>query len=260
MAVVYGYGGVGIGNDSTCAHVKLLNNGFESRNLWTRVHVAGNRVDTTGRNNVIDRGGFDADYNCINTFIQYNYSHDNGWFCGIMKRPTRNVVIRYNISQNDREGIYFYGFESDRRAENVHIYNNTHFVRKGLDVDVFANGRTPVNTRFENNIFYFEDKGDWGKNFDITIGLSMAADGYVNIRGGTLNLGECEKQYEKRQPFYRRNSFRFGCKGRIKTTVPQKICVRVTVGSGDEGFPVGASSADPHRSRCLVRETRCEYG
>ena len=207
-------GGVGIGNDSSCAHVKLLNNGFESRNLWTRVYVAGNRVDTTGRNNVIarvskdavyeynilanssrrstghsifcfntdgmkiqyneaygntgeggkDRGGFDADYNCINTFIQYNYSHDNDWFCGIMKRPTRNVVIRYNISQNDREGIYFYGFETERRAENVHIYNNTHFVRKGLDVDVFAEGRTPINTRFENNIFYFEGKGEWGKN------------------------------------------------------------------------------------------------
>jgi hypothetical protein len=25
----------------------------------------------------MDRGGFDADYNCVNTFIQYNYSHDN---------------------------------------------------------------------------------------------------------------------------------------------------------------------------------------
>ncbi|TWU37899.1 hypothetical protein Q31b_46880 [Novipirellula aureliae] len=207
-------GGVGIGNDSSCGSVKLLDKGFDSQNLWTRVYVAGNRVDITGRNNVIgrvskdavyeyntlahssrrstghsifcfntdgmkiqyneaygntgeggiDRGGFDADYNCIDTFIQYNYSHDNNWFCGIMKRPTRNVVIRYNISQNDREGIYFYGFERERQAENVHIYNNTHFVRKGLDVDVFVNGRTPINTRFENNIFYFEGRGEWGEN------------------------------------------------------------------------------------------------
>ena len=45
----------------------------------------------------IDRGGFDADYNCVNTFIQYNYSHDNLWFCGIMKKRNRNVVIRYNL-------------------------------------------------------------------------------------------------------------------------------------------------------------------
>ncbi len=110
-----------------------------------------------------DRGGFDADYNCVNTFIQYNYSHDNLWFCGIMKKRNRNVVIRYNVSQNDREGIYFYGFEKNREARNIHIYNNTHFVRKGLQVSVFPEGRTPINSRFENNIFYFEGRGKWGK-------------------------------------------------------------------------------------------------
>ncbi|WP_372796475.1 hypothetical protein [Pontiella sp.] len=214
-------GGVGIGNDSSCARVKLRDDGEELQNLWTRVYVAGNRVDTTGRNNIIarvsidavyeynvlanssrhdtghsifcfntagikiqyneaygnvgtgenrdgqgeqDRGGFDADYNCVNTYIQYNYSHDNLWFCGIMKRPNRNVFIRYNISENDQQGIYFYGFEREKSAENVHIYNNTHFVRKGLEVEVFAEGRTPLNTTFENNIFYFEDGGSWGRN------------------------------------------------------------------------------------------------
>lgn len=213
-------GGVGIGNASSCGEVRLLKDEERLEHLWTRVYVAGNHVDTTGRNNIIarsskdavyehnvlanssrrdtghsifcfntsgiriqyneaygnvggkdnrdgggesDRGGFDADYNCVDTFIQYNYSHDNLWFCGIMKRPTRNVVIRYNISENDREGIYFYGFDRDKSAENVHIYNNTHYVRKGLDVSVFAEGRTPLNTTFENNIFYFEGKGKWGK-------------------------------------------------------------------------------------------------
>lgn len=213
-------GGVGIGNDSSCGEVNLQKDGYEAKNLWTRVYVAGNRVDTTGRNNIIarvskdaiyehnvlanssrrdtghsifcfntdgikiqyneaygnvgdrknkdgggesDRGGFDADYNCINTYIQYNYSHDNLWFCGIMKRPTRNVFIRYNVSENDQEGIYFYGFDRNKQAENVHIYNNTHFVRKGLHVEVFAEGRTPLNTTFENNIFYFEEKGEWGR-------------------------------------------------------------------------------------------------
>ncbi|MDF7809514.1 hypothetical protein P4E94_18900 [Pontiellaceae bacterium B12219] len=214
-------GGVGIGNDSSCGGVRLLEDGYEAENLWTRVYVAGNRVDTTGRNNIIarvskdaiyehnilanssrrdtghsifcfntdgikiqyneaygnvgdkknrdgggesDRGGFDADYNCINTFIQYNYSHDNLWFCGIMKRPTRNVVIRYNISENDKDGIYFYGFDRNKQAENVHIYNNTHYVSKDHEVHVFPEGRTPVNTRFENNIFYFEEEGHWGEH------------------------------------------------------------------------------------------------
>jgi hypothetical protein len=110
----------------------------------------------------IDRGAFDADYSSTNTFIQYNYSHDNHWFCGIMKRRNRGVVIRYNVSQNDKKGIYFYGFDKEKKARDVHIYNNTHFVSKDLDVEVFCEGRTPINTRFENNIFYFEGKGQWG--------------------------------------------------------------------------------------------------
>jgi hypothetical protein len=110
----------------------------------------------------IDRGGFDADYNSVNTYIQYNYSHDNEWFCGIMKRPNHNVIIRHNISQNDRHGIYFYGFEDQKKATNIHIYNNTHYVRKGLDVQVIAENRTPLNSTFERNIFYFEGQGKWG--------------------------------------------------------------------------------------------------
>ena len=111
----------------------------------------------------MDRGGFDADFTCVNTFIQYNYSHDNLWFCGIMKRPNRHVVIRYNLSVNDREGIYFYGFDPEADASDIHIYNNTHFVSKEYRVRVFPEGRTPINSTFENNIFYFEGKGFWGR-------------------------------------------------------------------------------------------------
>jgi len=113
-----------------------------------------------------DRGGFDADYNCVNTVIQYNYSHDNMWFCGIMKRRNRNAIIRYNVSQNDKEGIYFYGFEKAQEATGIRVYNNTHFVGKSFRVSVFPEGRTPINTRFENNIFFFEGQGTWGKSAD----------------------------------------------------------------------------------------------
>ncbi len=127
-----------------------------------------------------DRGGFDADYNCLNTLIQYNYSHDNLWFCGIMKRPNRNVVIRYNISSNDREGLYFYGFDRNSEAKNIHIYNNTHYVGKKYDVEVFCEGRTPVNTVFENNIFYFEGKGQWGKH-PCGKGVKFSNNLYYNI-------------------------------------------------------------------------------
>ena len=127
-----------------------------------------------------DRGGYDADYNCVSTWIQYNYSHDNEWFCGIMKRRNRDVVIRYNISQNDRKGIYFYGFERNREAQNVHIYNNTHFIRRGLDVQVFPEDRTPINSRFENNIFCFEGRGAWGKNAE-GVNTSFRNNLYFNI-------------------------------------------------------------------------------
>lgn len=207
-------GGVGIGNASSCGGVEFREHDTVSHHLWTKVYVAGNHIDHTGRNSVIarvsksavyeyntlanssrydtghsifcfdtdgikiqyneaygnvgddghDRGGFDADYNCVNTLIQYNYSHDNMWFCGIMKRRNRNAVIRYNVSQNDKKGIYFYGFENNKEARDIHIYNNTHFVRKGLDVSVFPEGRTPLNSLFENNIFFFEERGQWGKN------------------------------------------------------------------------------------------------
>lgn len=208
-------GGVGIGNDSSCGDVTILKGGkVKAEHLWSRVYVADNMIDHTGRKCIIarvskdaiyerntlanssrystghsifnfntdgikiqyneaygnvgpggkDRGGFDADYSSANTYIQYNYSHDNEWFCGIMKKPNHNVTIRHSISQNDRHGIYFYGFESERKASQVHIYNNTHFVSKELDVKVFAEDRTPLNSTFEKNIFYFEGKGKWGKN------------------------------------------------------------------------------------------------
>lgn len=223
-------GGVGIGNSSSCGRIEFLDDHTQNHYLWTRVYVAGNFVDRTGRNNIIarvskdaiyernvlahssrhdtghsifcfntdgikiqyneaygnvgeggiDRGGFDADYRCTNTYIQYNYSHDNLWFCGIMKRPNRNVVIRYNLSQNDREGIYFYGFEDEQLADGIHIYNNTHFVRKGLTVSVFPQGRTPLNSTFENNIFYFEGEGSWGTNAE-GINTTFRNNLYFNI-------------------------------------------------------------------------------
>ena len=128
-----------------------------------------------------DRGGFDADFSCVNTFIQYNYSHDNLWFCGIMKRPNRHVVIRYNLSVNERQGIYFYGFESEKDSTDIHIYNNTHYVGKEYRVRVFPEGRTPINSTFENNIFYFEGKGLWGRK-ETGPGVQFRNNLYVGIR------------------------------------------------------------------------------
>lgn len=224
-------GGVGIGNNSSCAQLEVRPDGsYDAAHLWTNVYVADNHVERTGRNCIIarasvgaiyernvlahssrfstghsifnfrtdgikiqyneaygnvgpggkDRGGFDADYNAVNTYIQYNYSHDNQWFCGIMKRPNHRVTIRYNVSQNDTEGIYFYGFEGAEQAADIHIYNNTHYVREGLEVEVFPHKRSALNSTFENNIFSFAERGEWGRHQKAP-GTRFENNVYVNI-------------------------------------------------------------------------------
>jgi hypothetical protein len=47
-------------------------------------------------------------------------------------------------------------------------------------VSVFPEGRTPLNSRFENNIFFFEGRGVWGKNAE-GINTSLRNNLYFNI-------------------------------------------------------------------------------
>lgn len=111
-----------------------------------------------------DRGGFDADYNCENTTIQYNYSHDNHWFLGLMRKYNKGITVRYNISVNDRIGAYEYGFPDDIGIDDVLIYNNTHYFGSNVNASPFASPsktRVPINTTLKNNIFYFENPSTW---------------------------------------------------------------------------------------------------
>jgi len=122
-----------------------------------------------------DRGGFDADYNCENTTIQYNYSHGNHWFLGIMRKYNKGITVRYNISINERVGAYEYGFPSDTGVEDVLIYNNTHYFGAGLNASPFASPskeRVPINTTLKNNIFYFEEASTWAVSPDESCFLS----------------------------------------------------------------------------------------
>ena len=117
-----------------------------------------------GPENENERGGFDADYKSTGTIIQYNYSHDNNWFCGIMKRGINSdITIRYNISQNELLGSYLYGFPTEKGLTNVKVYNNTHYFGKGKGNKIFVEGgkvRIPSETVFQNNIFFFEDEAE----------------------------------------------------------------------------------------------------
>jgi len=136
---------------------------FNTVNCVVQYNEAYGNVGDSDHN---ERGGFDADYRSIGTIIQYNYSHDNNWFCGIMRRGINSdVTIRYNISQNELLGSYLYGFPTQYGLKDVKVYNNVHYFGKGKGNRIFVAGgkvRHPIETTFKNNIFYFEDKAEWG--------------------------------------------------------------------------------------------------
>jgi hypothetical protein len=127
-----------------------------------------------------DGQGFDSDFNCIGTTIQYNYSHDNyGGFLLICNNGfnykskgnigTKKTIIRHNISINDgirpyptkRKGDFSPIFHITGPTENTIINNNLIILSKNtLDntivrMDNWGN-LWPKNTLFENNIFYAE--------------------------------------------------------------------------------------------------------
>lgn len=119
--------------------------------------------------NTLDGQGFDCDYLCNGTIFQYNYSHDNeGGFmliCSIPNAPdyesyNRNSIIRYNISQNDRNRIFQI---HSRGTQGTQIYNNTIYIGEGLspliyDFDMF---RWPGTVYSYNNIFYNAGRGTY---------------------------------------------------------------------------------------------------
>jgi len=165
----------------------------------------------TGGVDDIDHGGFDADFNTRGTIIQYNYDHDNNWFCGIMRKYNRDITIRYNISLNERLGVYEYGFPLNNEARGIWIYNNTHYFKAGLNAAIFASPgkvRTPSYTYFYNNIFYFEDKGKWGVEPDNTceffnnLFYNVEPRGKNSIVGNPLfvNPGEVKTDIDMKDP------------------------------------------------------------
>ena len=100
--------------------------------------------EVSGHQAYLDGQGFDSDFWCTGTTIQYNYSHDNGGgfllICGNKNRspdgessPNTGTIVRYNISINDGGRtwgkhahdfplIYFHG-----NPEGTMIYNNTFY-------------------------------------------------------------------------------------------------------------------------------------
>lgn len=129
----------------------------------------------------VDGQGYDADYNCTNTLIQYNYSHDNcGGFlllCDNLDQTRyvrqRNPIIRYNISINDgsRQGfgdercpaILFSGPTIDAVIDHNIIHTNPKEDSRTdrTMVGIYGAIGYAVNPAFRSNIFYAPEQHDF---------------------------------------------------------------------------------------------------
>ncbi|GAA3399502.1 OmpL47-type beta-barrel domain-containing protein [Paenibacillus hodogayensis] len=109
---------------------------------------------------ISDGQGLDADlFNGGTIIFQYNYSHDNqGGFLLVMEdqtpyrdnRPLENIIIRYNISQNDASGEM-----KIRYTDKTYIYNNNIYCPNCI-VKVSSDGYSGYSegAKIWNNIFY----------------------------------------------------------------------------------------------------------
>jgi hypothetical protein len=113
-----------------------------------------------------DAGGFDGDYRCKNTIMQYNYSHNNE-YGGIVVvsdgggTGTFNdrAIVRYNVLRDNLN----HGFRLSGNVTNTLVYNNTIYSHNAAGPLVViwhkSWGGYCDNTRYYNNIFELQRTG-----------------------------------------------------------------------------------------------------
>jgi len=113
-----------------------------------------------------DAAGFDSDWNCKNTVIQYNYSHHNGYggllVCldGSNKNGFNDgTIVRYNIlEENGHHGIRISGTPT-----RTSVYNNLVYTGSEQDsvMTVFHKswGGWSKSALYQNNIFVARGNG-----------------------------------------------------------------------------------------------------
>lgn len=113
----------------------------------------------------IDASGFDSDYLCKNTIIQYNYSHHNDWggllVCswGKVKNAFNDgTIVRNNIFQDEKHHIIRFS----GNITNTEISNNLFVTDSKIDDVVMWykhwGNIWPNKTMLSGNVFY--NKGD----------------------------------------------------------------------------------------------------
>jgi len=155
-----------------------------------------------------DGGGFDMDGGVTNGVMQYNYSHDNdgsgflaGQFTGA--RPMQNIIIRYNISENDAGtnggSINLFNGQNSLSMKDIYVYNNTFYLSEQATNTNSATVKYTLwkpmnnNINFYNNILFAENgsdlidlpngySGNFAGNLYYTSGIFR-----INYNGNTYN-------------------------------------------------------------------------
>lgn len=167
--------------------------------------VFNTEADSWDHKRDVDAGGFDSDYRCKNTIIQYNYSHHNGFggilICNNGSSKTGfndGTLVRYNIfDQNEHHVIRCSGPTS-----NTKIYNNVIYSSQEQDsvMLVFHKswGGFSDSTSYLNNIFYTAGRGNY-----LDLGKSRR-----NIFQANLFYGSIEEIPMKSQQLYEDPNFK----------------------------------------------------
>lgn len=99
---------------------------------------------------------YDADLHSPECIFQYSYSHDNnhGLFWQCTTDIDKNVIVRYNISQNDKGAIFCMNYANT----STYIYNNTVYIPKHLSPRIIDEKKKDADRTyyFYNNIIYNE--------------------------------------------------------------------------------------------------------
>ncbi len=133
-----------------------------------------------------DGGGFDFDGGVSNSVMQYNYAHDNagagiGMFQFNGAAPYHNVTVRYNISERDGKGIYFW--DGTGTLTDVYVYNNVFYASRGPAINAISSLK---NVNFYNNILYTANNNTLIDLSDVN-GITFKGNDYWTS-GGTFKI------------------------------------------------------------------------
>jgi hypothetical protein len=99
---------------------------------------------------------YDADIDSPGCIFQYSYSHDNnhGLFWNMYGNDDADIIVRYNISQNDKGAL----IRLTSEAGDTQIYNNVFYIPSHLSPKIIWESDSTVtparNFYYYNNIFY----------------------------------------------------------------------------------------------------------